>query len=250
MKKITTFLVVSLTTTFFQIAIGQTGSLRYGTVLGIRDTLKRYTEHHTLVFSAGESIDLFGSMEDVSMASAKSSWKAVSFSKGDEPSIWKNLKTVRYMERRSIMRRSIEDDSLPVINWKLLDKTKKIGNYVCNSAEADVRGRHYTVWYTKEIPISNGPWKLYGLPGLILEGEDKERKVIFVFESLDIPSKIAIPFNGSPKLNGDEYLSYADFQNQYKDRQTKRLLLDYVPNPRVKNKFEHKGIDLEYVLEF
>ena len=59
--------------------------------------------------------------------------------------------------------------------WKLLNETKKIGNYVCykaikNDTKSDLEEKKQTiVWYTPKIPTRFGP-KLYnGLPGLVLE---------------------------------------------------------------------------------
>ena len=51
---------------------------------------------------------------------------------------------------------------------------KKINNYLCKNAQTYFRGRVYEVWYTEELPISLGPWKFNGLPGLILSAYDKE----------------------------------------------------------------------------
>lgn len=56
--------------------------------------------------------------------------------------------------------------------WELSDSTRKILGYTCHKAEAAFRGRTWTAWYTTEIPVSSGPWKLYGLPGLILDTYD------------------------------------------------------------------------------
>ena len=53
--------------------------------------------------------------------------------------------------------------------WTILsDSVKIIENYTCLMAKGHVRGRDYTVWFTPDIPVSAGPWKLWGLPGLIV----------------------------------------------------------------------------------
>jgi len=56
--------------------------------------------------------------------------------------------------------------------WILQEGTLKVCGYECNKAVASFGGREWTVWYTPEITISDGPWKFYGLPGLILKASD------------------------------------------------------------------------------
>lgn len=54
--------------------------------------------------------------------------------------------------------------------WEVTsDSTETILGYECFMAAADYHGRHWTAWFAPEIPISDGPWKLRGLPGLILK---------------------------------------------------------------------------------
>lgn len=60
------------------------------------------------------------------------------------------------------------------INWKLKDGEKKILGFVCRRADCKFRGRNYIAWFTEEIPLSEGPWKFRGLPGLILEITDTD----------------------------------------------------------------------------
>ena len=54
-------------------------------------------------------------------------------------------------------------------------RQKKIGKYLCNKATINFRGIDYIAWYTKEIPVPYGPWKMRGLNGLILECYDKSK---------------------------------------------------------------------------
>jgi len=58
------------------------------------------------------------------------------------------------------------------IDWKVVEETKTINNFLCQKATAVYKDNHYSVWFTLEIPISFGPWKFHGLPGLILEAYD------------------------------------------------------------------------------
>lgn len=68
--------------------------------------------------------------------------------------------------------------------WKISDETKEIIGYQCFKAIADYRGRKWTAWFAPEIPVQEGPWKLCGLPGLILEAYDSSEEYHFVADSL------------------------------------------------------------------
>ncbi|MCM1076053.1 MAG: GLPGLI family protein [Bacteroides sp.] len=68
--------------------------------------------------------------------------------------------------------------------WEIGDSTKTILGYECVEATADYRGRRWTAWFAPEIPIQEGPWKLCGLPGLILMAEDKNGDYVFEADGL------------------------------------------------------------------
>lgn len=65
-------------------------------------------------------------------------------------------------------------DTLNKINWHIVPGAKTIVGYKCKIAEATFRGREYIAYFCPEIPISDGPFKFQGLPGLILEIYSKD----------------------------------------------------------------------------
>lgn len=63
--------------------------------------------------------------------------------------------------------------------WEILSDTTTMLNHLCYKATCRFKGRDYTAWFTPGIPRSDGPWKLGGLPGLILQAEDSQRHFVF-----------------------------------------------------------------------
>lgn len=64
--------------------------------------------------------------------------------------------------------------------WDIIaDSTKQILNYDCQMARCKFKGRIWTAWFAADIPLDNGPWKLCGLPGLILRAYDSKQQYIF-----------------------------------------------------------------------
>ena len=88
-------------------------------------------------------------------------------------------------------------DSLHTQTWTMGDSTREVLGYTCQQATADFRGRHWTVWFATDIPVSDGPWKLGGLPGLILEAYDEDQQHVFTAVGLERVKDEPIIFNRS-----------------------------------------------------
>ena len=66
-----------------------------------------------------------------------------------------------------------------LFDWQLQDGDSIVCGYPCHKAITTFRGRTWTVWYTLDLPYSDGPWKFCGLPGLVLYAYDSEDKFRF-----------------------------------------------------------------------
>jgi len=87
-------------------------------------------------------------------------------------------------EKLSFTRKIVKDnfkyiEDLDKIKWNIEADTKKINGYKVQKATTDYAGRNYTAWFTSEIPISDGPYKFNGLPGLILKISDTKNHYSF-----------------------------------------------------------------------
>jgi len=88
------------------------------------------------------------------------------------PEVWTNYPDGQVTVRDAIIPNIYETrEERKPINWELIDDTLTVAGYLCKTATCQLHGRNWTALYSEDIPTSAGPWKLCGLPGLILKAE-------------------------------------------------------------------------------
>ena len=99
------------------------------------------------------------------------------------------------------------EEDFPQFEWQLSADTITIQGYVCQKAEAEFRGRRWTVWFTPEIPIDGGLWKFNGLPGLILRAYDALEHFYFDLQSISHPQQTGICLykNKTKRMTREKY---------------------------------------------
>ncbi|HET8574074.1 MAG TPA: GLPGLI family protein [Edaphocola sp.] len=88
--------------------------------------------------------------------------------------VYRNFRQKKILLRvtqKGKMNAFIVSDNWLGFSWKIKEKYRTISGYKCQQAIGRFRGREYRVWFTKDIPLPYGPWKLYGLPGLIIKAK-------------------------------------------------------------------------------
>ncbi len=96
---------------------------------------------------------------------------------------FKNLTIIQYHQLASLF--FCGTDSLLMPLWEYEDFEKEDFGYQCKKASARFLGRKWSVLYTEEIPLSTGPWLLWGAPGLILYARDEKGEFIFEFRYIE-----------------------------------------------------------------
>ena len=74
-------------------------------------------------------------------------------------------------------------DTLFPMHWEFRGEKKRIDSMLCYKAIALFKGRNYIAWYCPALLIPDGPWKLGGLPGLIVEAYDENKQLQFYLKS-------------------------------------------------------------------
>lgn len=84
------------------------------------------------------------------------------------------------------------------IKWEISNDIGKQNGYQAQKATANFGGRIWTAWFTKDITISDGPYKFSGLPGLIVKLEDDKGDYKF-----DLVKKIIVKNSFEEPINSD-----------------------------------------------
>lgn len=82
------------------------------------------------------------------------------------------------------------------IKWEITNVTENQNGYSAQKAVTSFGGRTWTAWFTKEIPVSDGPYKFGGLPGLIVKLEDERGDYKF-----DLAKKVIIQNSYEEKIS-------------------------------------------------
>lgn len=97
------------------------------------------------------------------------------------PQVWTNYPEGQVTVRDAIPPSIYEtQEKRKTIKWTLNDERLRVGEqgsgitqtvagYQCKTAVCQLHGLKWTVRYAEDIPTTAGPWKLCGLPGLIVE---------------------------------------------------------------------------------
>ena len=104
----------------------------------------------------------------------------------------------------------IYEEEVPALEWEMTGEHGTVASFDCQKAECDFRGRRWEAWFTPEIPVSEGPWKLKGLPGLILYARDTTGQ--YSFEAVSVTD--------SPE-------PFYDYVYEHEDRTTYRRFKRY-----------------------
>lgn len=94
------------------------------------------------------------------------------------------------------------------LKWKIEPETMKIDKYTAQKATTSYGGRNWTAWFTTEIPLSNGPYKFGGLPGLIIKLTDDKGDYVFeMAESKKIAEMATVnQFGQTIKIKKPDYV--------------------------------------------
>ena len=109
------------------------------------------------------------------------------------------------------------------LNWKITNETKKIGSFTCKKATTSFKGRNYIAWFTSEIPVTYGPWKLNGLPGLILEAYDTFKVAYWYFKSVEYPTTNKAKVDNIRKAKGEKDVVFLNFDDLKKFRANEQI---------------------------
>tara|TARA_R110002050_G_scaffold123023_15_gene241648 strand:- start:1990 stop:2808 length:819 start_codon:yes stop_codon:yes gene_type:complete len=179
----------------------------------------------------------------------------MSFGNSGDDVFYKNIKDKNYVDQKETMgKKFLIKDSIASIDWKLGSETKHIGEYMCfkatytkqvpkrksfsfssntnkekesdeekNEEEPEMEERTITAWYTPQIPVSNGPSKYQGLPGLILEIHDGKLTIICSQIVINPEEKVEIvePTKGK-EVNQKDY-------DEIMDKKAKEMMERYAP---------------------
>ena len=144
------------------------------------------------------------------------------------PTVWINHPEGTTTVREKVFPREFEGhEPTPSLDWTLTDDTLTINGYLCLRAETTFRDIRWEVWYTEEVPSSVGPWRLRGLPGLIVKATGNAHT--FTLAELRHETS-AITYASDIKIERMKYPKLLKYRNEvFGSKQYPKNPLHYLP---------------------
>ena len=169
-----------INTELMALDIGEKSSLFYSEKRKGGDSLKVEDEKHGLLSASNQNNGKYN----------QNNWSII---------ISKNYPTNQVSVSENLLFPYLYKECLVTQKWVLLKDTASINGLQCKKAITTFRGRQFEAWYTKSIPTNHGPWKFYGLPGLIVKVNDLKNQFVFtlvnVINTAGLDIKIIFPEN-------------------------------------------------------
>lgn len=142
--------------------------------------------------------------------------------------------TKEYPDFKTYLFTSVSMDNYKILEdkkpeWKILPEKQKIGEYNAQKATTNFGGRQWTAWFSTDIPFQDGPYKFYGLPGLIVKIEDKTRT-----HSMELKGNKKIEITAEKSIDAPEGLKLVGFggkEIEVNENQFKKVWKAYVNDP-------------------
>ncbi len=117
-------------------------------------------------------------------------------------------------------------EELSLFKWTTINEKDTILGYPCKTAMAEFRGREYKAHYTAELKYTAAPWKVHGLPGVVLRLATTDE--VLCYEAtwlgiLDEQAQIVNPFEHKEPIGYNEFCKrYKTYQKEVVKKREKR----------------------------
>lgn len=139
--------------------------------------------------------------------------------------IYKNKKNFNILMNTSLLSTMLSVTDSRTIEWSVLSEHKTILGFSVQKATCNFAGRRWTAFFTKEIPIHDGPYKFYGLPGLILEIYDESKSHDFkIIEIKKIREDSEYPLLSKVKPTTVTHDKYKELFKNFRKNPTAHLI--------------------------
>lgn len=96
------------------------------------------------------------------------------------------IKEGKFFTKETIALQSyLIEEKAPELNWTITKDTASFSGLSCKKAICNFEGKNWIAWYAPSLPFQSGPWKLNGLPGLIIDAYNDKKEVQFQFAGFE-----------------------------------------------------------------